>query len=321
MNNVRVLTGEEEFLLHQRENFYKEKFAEKYPEAEINEFLKGGSVVNLQTSCSSAGLFAEKKLVMTREFWNAEKWETATKRNFFEQLEQNPDTTLIIIEPKPDKRTKWAKALLKLHVEEFKPLKENDKIAWTVQRANELQIVEINRNTAAYLVQRVGGSLRKIESELQKFEIHGGEITKDLVDELTIANPSAVVWDFTEQVTKKRLHQSLRELRKLERSGESPYMVLSMLQREARIVATLKHCEKQGMSSKEAASAAKLHPFVVQKTMSAVKQFTDAEIINWYESLLEIEHQAKTGGAVVSTDDGSELHLMLEQLLYKLCDK
>ena len=144
-------------------------------------------------------------------------------------------------------------------------------------------------------------------------------ISKDLIDQLTLPHPSAVVWDFLSALSAQNAPKALKSFRLLLQSGESPHMIMAMIIREVRIHAQLKAGNEANMDAKSIASKTKIHPFVVQKTLPLSKKFTQKQISQMYEHLLKIDRRLKTGGLTVSTDDAGELELALEKFIIASC--
>ncbi len=97
--------------------------------------------------------------------------------------------------------------------------------------------------------------------------------------------------------------------------GESVHQIFAMLIREIRIHSQLRSGLNQNLPSKEIATQAALHPFVVQKTINLSRNFSMNQLSNLYDELFNIDLGIKTGRISLSTDDQSELELAIERFI------
>ena len=328
--NLILLTGEDTFRLHERLRVLRKGFQNKYPNGEIRVFetpIRGdghdskSELAELDGLVCTPNLFGEKRLAICEaDWWNADKFDNADK--FFQHLPHNSDnSTLIIVQPKLDKRTKWTKFVLKeAKVEEYAPLDEHNLLRWIEERAEKLG-TKISRKDAKYLIDRCGTDLWHISSELDKLSTaaHGEPLTLNLLETLTIPHPQLEVWDFLENLSKKNAKGAIDKFRSLLEMGTSIQQLFSMIQREIRIHAQLRAGLDAGLNPKEIATQTKLHPFVVSKTLSCTRNFEMEQITELYEQLFDIEKKLKSGGIIVTTSDTRPLEVAIEKFIIKCC--
>lgn len=321
IKNLVLLTGEDSFRIKERINFFREKFIEKYADGEVDFFDISASFSDLENAVLTPNLFGGKRLVFCQSFWNSEKFEKADKIKFFEHLEHNADTvTLIVSEPKIDKRLKASKFLLKnANVTTFEPLSEGELVDWITKKANESE-AKISFANAKKLLHRVGTDLWNLNQEVPKLSLASdGEITADLITELTIAHPQLQIWDFTEALSKKNTAATLKQFYELLSSGKTPHEIFPMILRETRIHAQIRDGIDRNLSSSEIARETKIHPFVVKKTYALTKKFSASQIKKMYDQLWNIDKKLKTGGIYSFQGDNSEFELLLEKFIIETC--
>jgi DNA polymerase-3 subunit delta len=317
ITNLLLLTGPDDFRLKQRMRFYEKAFQKKYPDGEVEHLGGEKEFSDLDNAACTPNLFGGRKLLITQDFWNAEVFEQAEKAEFFEKLPSFSDNcTVIIVEPKLDKRLKFSKFLLtSSKAETFEELDEVSLLRW-IEEHVKAQGGRISRANAQGLMKRCGTNLWNLSKEIEKLITSGeGEITAELIEELTLPNPSAVMWDFLEQVSKKRATSAIKQMQDLRLSGVSLHEIFSMLFREVRIHAQIRSGIEQNMEQRKIASVTKLHPFVVQKTMPLSRNFSEKQIQTMYDHLFAIDKKLKTGGISTSTDDASEFELAVEKFI------
>lgn len=319
--NLILLTGTNNYHLHEKTKFYKHSFLAKYPNGEIEKFTHEHSIQNLNNTILTPSLFGEKKCVILEEFWDAEKFDAAEKVKFFENLSDFQDqVTVFVVEPNLDKRLKFSKFLLKnAKVETFAPLDEIHLLAWIKDYTKKIG-GNISHENSKKLLNRCGENLWNLSRELEKLTMAADvEITEPLINQLTIPNPKAIIWEFTENLSCKNLHGSLRKLNELLYAGESIHQIFAMIIREVRIHAQLRSALDKHISTDQIAAITKLHPFVVKKTVPLTKNFSMKQINSMYENLFQIDWKIKTGGISISTDDNSELALAVEKFIVESC--
>ncbi|MCF7830946.1 DNA polymerase III subunit delta [Candidatus Gracilibacteria bacterium] len=323
IKNLILITGEDDYRLRERVRFYKKAFKDKYNEGEVEILERKQELMDLENTTFTPNLFGGRRLILLDEFWTAEKFEQAQKKEFFAKLPDFTDSsTIIVIEPSLDKRTKFSKFLLEnAKVESFTPLDEVSLLEWIRKFAAEHNS-KISHTCSQILLKRCGENLWNLSREIQKLSSFGtGEITEKDIMELTIPNPQAVIWDFLESLSKKSVQKSLKGFTDLIQSGVSPHEIFPMVQREIRIHAQIRDGQERNLTPPQIAQESKLHPFVVQKTFPLTKQFSQEKIKQMYDQLFEIDKRLKTGKISVSTDDVSEFELAIEKFILDVCQK
>lgn len=328
IKNLIILTGEDDFRLRERVKLYKTLFRKKYPDGEIESFDQEHTFRDLENSVCTPNLFGGKRLIFTEGFWNTDNFEKSEKTKFFEKLPSFEDTcSLIVVEPKMDKRLKSSKFFLGAgkkpaagKVETFDALDDNQLIQW-ILKYTPSQDGSIDRSTAQFLVRRCGHNLWNLSQEIQKLVLmKDGTISQTLIEQYTIPHPDAVIWDFLEQLSKQNLSAALKQFHTLLESKVTVHEILPMIFREVRIHAQLLNGIQQNLTPKEIASTTKLHPFVVQKTLPLTRKFPSERIEKMYDMLFEIDRNMKTGKLSVKTDDTTELELAIEKFILTVCE-
>jgi DNA polymerase-3 subunit delta len=321
--NFILLTGPDDYRRSARQRFLVDGFKAKFPEGEITRFEEKSTFSDLQNTVLTPNLFASRRLVITDSFWKPENFEAAEKADFWDALSgQSDSVTLVSIESALDKRTKAAKAILKLaKVETYDLLEASELVQWMIRTAEQKGVL-LKQTDAQYMLDRCGVNGWNLHSEIEKLAMASGTnpITRTLIDQLTLPHPSAVVWDFLSALSKQQTELALKSFSQLLETGESAHMIMAMIIREVRIHAQLKAGSADNLDAKMIASRTKLHPFVVQKTLPLSKKFTQSQIKNMYAQLLELDRRLKTGGLSVSTDDAGELELAIEKFIISSCN-
>lgn len=214
-----------------------------------------------------SSLFADKRLVIIKKMSeNKPVW-----ASFDEWLERvSDDIQLILVEPKPDKRTKTFKELQKVaDVKEFKSWGERDvRVAeeWAQAQAKEMGF-ELSTGLARKLVERTGVDQWRVFHGLEKLSVLD-EITPEVIEEIIDANPVENIFQLFETALRGDTSKIRTMLQTLELT-EDPYQLFGLLSGQAFQLATLAVTDKP---SSEVAKDISAHPFVLSKLSSYAKK-------------------------------------------------
>src|SRR3989338_7110308 len=171
MNNLFLFTGSETYLLREKVRGWKGAFREKH--GDINLAVLDGEKAPLgeiMSAVEALPFLGEKRLILienlpvTAKATSSEKEPTTEEedakddlKKFAEKLKDIPETSVVVfIQPNPDKRKAFYKALVKLaKVEEFRPLEGPRLNSW-VQQESKKYGSNLDAMTADYLISLTG---------------------------------------------------------------------------------------------------------------------------------------------------------------------
>lgn len=169
---------------------------------------------------------------------------------------------------KVDKRTQLWQAYRK-QAREFADAEPGALVQWLIKKAEEGEGFSIERQAAGVMVQWLGADKWRLLSELERLQLQQRKVTAELV-EREVARPAmADVFAVMDALTVGDKRRAVGGVEELLAQGHNEFYVLSMLERNFRILALVQQGKRRGLSDQELARAAKLHPFVVQKTGGA----------------------------------------------------
>lgn len=205
-------------------------------------------------------LFAAKRLVIVRYLSeNKTVWEVVP--DWLERIDD--DVTLVLIEGKPDKRTRTYKALQKIaSSQEFAAWTERDgrKAEQWVQSEAVSRGINLDEKMVQLLVQRSGVDQWRLHNDLEKLAALD-EVSLEIIQEVIAPHPTESVFELFEAALKgntARLETILRTLK----TSEEPYMVFGLLSGQVFQLAAV------ASSNKPTADIAKdigAHPYAVSK--------------------------------------------------------
>jgi DNA polymerase-3 subunit delta len=208
-------------------------------------------------------LFAEKRLVIISELSsNKQLWSQLTEW----VSRASDETSIILIEPKPDKRTKTYKELVKrANVIEYAAWTDRDVYKaeqWVADEARRQQIA-IDKKSIQELVSRVGVDQWQLFHSLQKLAVFD-TITLDLITDVIDATPSENVFNLFESALRGD-YEKVRHMLTTLKITEDPYMVFGLLSAQAFQLAILTVSD---VPPQQVAKDIGAHPFALQKLSS-----------------------------------------------------
>ncbi len=217
------------------------------------------------------------------------------------------DTTdLIIVEAKFDKRLTLYKTLKKRAIlKEFAELDERALPKWLVDEA-KVRGGGLTLSDASYLIQRVGANQMALHNELDKLLIYQPVITLATIDLLTEPAPQSTVFDLLEAAFSGKTKKALEIYKEQRQQQVEPQAIMGMLAWQMHILAVVKANEKLGPDG--IASAAKLNPYVVRKTMYLTSSQSLRDIKNLVKKVLDLDIRLKS--EAIDADDAIQ-HLLL----------
>lgn len=173
------------------------------------------------------------------------------------------DVQLVLVEPKPDKRSRTYKVLAKsAQIKTFALWGERDTAVaekWAIEQAKQLDLT-LTPALARQLVQRAGVVQWRLAQALEKLSLRG-EVTTETINELVEASPSENVFQLFETALKgqtEKVHSMIQTLQ----LTDDAHKVMGLLNSQALQLALLASTDKP---SAEVAKENGIHPFVLSK--------------------------------------------------------
>jgi len=287
---IVTLTGQNEFAIKQALAELVSKFVTTFgPHG--HERIDGETFEpsNLASLLQGASLFANERLIVLRD--------GAKNKLLWEQLGEWTDrvpaeTTLVIIEPAIDKRTKTYKTLkAKSDFKEFGMPSDAELGNWLQKRAKELG-AELGRSEAQYLVERVARDQWRLSQEVEK--LAGVTITRALIDELVEPSPEGGAFELLDAALAGN-DQRLTKLVASLKHQEDPYKLFGLLASQVHTLAVVAVAGTR--SADQIAQDSGLHPFVVRKTQGIAQKLGQKRISQIVEDVATCDMQLKSTGA------------------------
>jgi len=215
-------------------------------------------------------LFADKRLVIIRNLSeNKLVWPV-----FGDWLPKiSDDIQLVLIEPKPDKRTVTFKALKKkANVREFKSWTDRDVFLaekWVTDEAKTMGL-ELNKKCVQSLVQWVGVDQWQLYYALEKLSLTE-EISIETIKNVIEPNPVENALNLFETAIGGDVKTLSQILKTLEQT-EDVYRLIGLLSTQAFQLAAVVSSQSAGSQSANVARDFGIHPYVVSKLTPIAKR-------------------------------------------------
>lgn len=237
-------------------------------------------------------LFADKRLVIIKNVSeNKAIWTVLDE--WIDRI--SDDVHLVLVEPKPDKRTKTYKAVSKkAEVYEANIWTERDSPkaeTWASEEAKELGF-SLDKKSAHTLVERVGVDQWALYWALEKLAVLG-DITPKVIEEHIEASPTESVFGVFEAALKGEVSTLKQMLATLEMS-EDAYRLFGLLAGQAFQLAVLSVADT---SPTEVAKAIGVHPFALGKLAPFVKGRSARQVGQIVEVFADADIAMKTSVA------------------------
>ncbi|MFZ5817375.1 MAG: DNA polymerase III subunit delta [Bacillota bacterium] len=209
-----------------------------------------------------------------------------------------PSTTLLFLAEGVDSRRKVTRALVASGgAVECQPLKEDDALMWAQSRAQS-KGKKLGSLAARTLLDKVGTDLRLLDSELEKLSLfvgEGREITQQDVESCVSNLAETEVFRLTEAVMLKQRTRALALLEQCLRQVDHPLQLLAALTNRFRQILLVKALVAKGVSRKDGATLARMHPFAYEKMTGHVANLQRDEVVRALQRLLEADLAMKSG--------------------------
>ncbi len=219
-----------------------------------------------------------------------------------------PDaTTVIFVQPKPDKRAQYYKSLQKnTTCKEFSAANERDLSGWIVERAKHAN-GEISRTDANYLAARVGVNKSLLANEIEKLTTYNPKISRAAIDDLCEPLPQSTIFQLLDAAFAGNTKQMMEIYEDQRKQRVEPMAIIGMIAWQLNILAIVKTAGDRSVD--EIAKAAKLNPFVVRKSMSVANKLSLAQLKKLIKDCAELDVRLKS--EPINADDAIQ-NLLLQ---------
>jgi len=166
---------------------------------------------------------------------------------------------------------------------------------WITNRAKRVE-VKITPEAVTLLANFIGSNLRLLANELDKLATYvgkGGTIRPEEIRLLSAQVQEARIFDLTDALAQRKSKQALNILHDLLADGEPPIKLISTIISQVRSLLLVKELAQKGMRAGQVASTLGVAPFIAEKCLRQVGNFTPAQLEATYRQLLATDAALK----------------------------
>ncbi|MDP3697284.1 MAG: DNA polymerase III subunit delta [Candidatus Taylorbacteria bacterium] len=301
---IIFIYGSDAYRLKQAKDGLVSRYKAKYPGG-MNRFyfdLSEQTDFDLfENAVKSHSFFNEHKLIVCKNIFSRKTTAELIAGRIKEYaIAQAADITLIAVEDLTEKElVAKSKELFKLLsdnkniVKNIEPLSMANLTEWA-RKEFETRGCSIEPNALNNLINMVGNDSWAIINEIEKLtNYRTGEITTSDTRDLVHAKVDMNIFDLIDALGAKNRLKATELLYKELKTGRDPYYILTMVTYQFRNLLMVKDLKDRGFSGEEISRKAKLHPFVVKKTLHS--PFNTRESVKIYNNLLALDTGFKVG--------------------------
>lgn len=299
---VYVIYSSQDFRLEEAVHRLKEKVS-KDSSLDYFEFQAPAPAEEVINTARTLSLSLSKKIINYKSIDLLDKNETNLLLDYVKK--PNDFTILILSAVLPDYKSEKAflsanpvalYASKQKYLFSYKVPKKANIVDWIIQKVKD-QGSSIEAEAARYLYELAGDDLRTIDNEISKLILfcNGRTIAIDDARKSVVAERETNIFILVDAIGMKETGTALTALNKLLVDNEPPLKVLSMIQRQFRLLIQAKAMNENGMSLKQTASELKVQTFVAEKIINQSRNFTDKSLKEAFDAMVHADQRLKTG--------------------------
>lgn len=298
---ILFLHGEDSYRSLHKLQKIKERFLlspgapSNFTEFEVGE----GDISNIVQAIQSTPFLSKKRLVVLKNLLGK------GNKAFKDEIEQIvssdkvPESTILVFyeRGKADKRTVLYRTLSKSkHAEEFQPLEGVQLANWIKSEVARLG-GKIQSTAIEMMIVNCGNDLWQIANEISKLVSYKNKeiIIDEDVKKMVTKKFDDNIFNLVDAIGAKNPKLALRFLDEQIENGADANYLLAMIIYQFRNLVMVKLMEDEGIPKNSMASTAKLHPYVVRKTLAQANRFSMGGARKIYFKLLETDVELKSG--------------------------
>lgn len=306
---IIFLYGEDTYRSSQKLNQIKDKFIKEVDSSGMNLTTLDGAKLKFEEfnhQVKASPFLARKRMVIIKNLISENKSKEIQKE-VVELLNiewKNPKENNILIfwesadhSKSKSKSALWDRLIKEKFAEQFQPLKPIQLNSW-VEKEIALQGVKIEKAAIPLLAALVGNDLWQMAGEIEKLINYAGNrpINSADIDNLVKAKFDDNIFNLVDALSANNKKLALKLMSDQFNLETDASQIFGMLVRQFRILLLTKELSKKNYSlgKESVAQELQIHPFVAQKALWQIKNFSLERLKQIYARLLDIDYKIKT---------------------------
>jgi DNA polymerase III delta subunit len=283
-NFMIVLTGDNEYLIRKRLSELVEDFQKKNGNFSIERVdSKKIDFDDLISNLQSVSLLSPNRMFILDRPGNYEIW----TEKFYDLIKTIPSTTtVLVLEPKIDKRLKYFKDLKKIdQFESYDILYGSQLSNWIVDYVKK-QKATISFADANYLVSVVGNDQNRLVNELDKLLAYDLTITKDNIDLLVEPSLNTTAFKLLDVAFSGQYQQVSKIFNQLIVDKTAIPQIIGALAWQLQLFAVIK--SSPNLSSGQIAEKTGINIYTVENSIRTIENYSYSDLANYSRKLVSL---------------------------------
>ncbi len=306
---IIFLYGADTYRSSQKLNEIKDKFIKEVDASGLNLSVLNGAKLKFEKfnqQVKASPFLARKRMVIIKNLISENKSKDIQKEivELLNHEEKNPDQANIIVfweeashSKSRGKNALWDRLSKEKLAQEFKLLTATQLNNWLIKEIQK-RGAKLEKTVLPLLAATVGNDLWQMSNEIDKLINFCQDkiITGQNIENLVKAKYDDDIFKLVDALGNKNKKQALKLISDQLNLGSNEMYLLSMLIRQFRILLLIKDLQKENsnITKDKIAKELQIHPFVAQKALWQVKNFTFEQLKAIYQMLLDIDFKIKT---------------------------
>lgn len=319
MKNLYIFCGNDENLIKEAIKEIKNKVVDE-TFIDFNYIKIDGEKVNMDTivtSCETLPFISEKKIIdiYRCNFLKDGKKEdkgmnVAELKKYVKNL---PEYTILVMyylfdndREKPSSKIKGFEGLGEvIKVDKLKGMAFQNKVRDIFNEQNK----KIGKTELNYFCSIIENNMDIVTNEVEKLILYtdGREITKEDIVKLMPYEKESDIFNLVSHLSERSIKRAIDVFNDLVYKGEKPTNILSMIERQFKLLLSIKILMKNGKGKGEIIERHKLNPYIAEKMISQSKGFSEKALKMNLELCLNTEKDIKS----TSIDEKNAIEILM----------
>lgn len=305
---ILFIHGGDGFLVNERRSFLQKAFTQKYPKGElfVFDFEDQSTLDDVRHSLAACegGLFASRKMVVFLHPFELGETGEKVLLDFLEAYvkKDESEVTICFVNPEKIKKTHPLAKFLAKHADKEEVLEKLEEKNTGAYIKRELSLIDskasFSRDALQLFITSLGTDTARIRTELQKLSTFkpGSVFEKEDVTLLVGSSSENSIFDALDALGRGDKRRAIILFHREADGPEGAHPILAMCAWQARRLLQVREMFDKGiLRSSDIASQTKIHPFVVQKMLGTINNFSPARIKQGLILLSEFDTALKQG--------------------------
>ncbi len=272
------------------------------------QYLEGerANAAEIRRAVETLPFMAEKRLVVVRDYpmlaRSARGSGLDTKQELAElerMTARFPETSCLVFlqRAEPDTaKAAWKQLIKAGEAVEFRTLGEEELMAQLAKMAKRAQCT-LSRDTARFMLGYCGTDLEALNHEMEKACAHAGagnSVTRANIEAVCVQTQESRVFGVIDSLFGGRAADAMKALRPITGDEEGARAFLSLVERQARLMAAVKASGKSA-DARALSSALGVRPFVVESAARQARNWSGGEIAEIISMCVQADAGSKQG--------------------------